>query len=174
MYTEPAALEITAVMTQLRSVLFEYKTLAELEHNAAKPSRKPPGEVDPKQPPMKKSNSSEPTRPPSIRCKGNKPPTTISGGSLKLPEPTRNNNKRPAENSPVSSRKRTPTEPPSKSGSDSSEIEYTEDSLMLKTKEKLFEICKHLHIDISRSSKKDLIYLQFCIAIIDRKNASSS
>jgi hypothetical protein len=30
MYVEPAALEITSVMTQLRSVLFEYTTLADL------------------------------------------------------------------------------------------------------------------------------------------------
>ena len=37
MYFEPAALEITSVMTQLRSVLFEYTTLAELEQTTAPP-----------------------------------------------------------------------------------------------------------------------------------------
>ncbi len=41
MYVEPAALEITSVMTQLRSVLFEYKTLAELEQTTAPPTPLP-------------------------------------------------------------------------------------------------------------------------------------
>ena len=50
MYVEPAALEITSVMTQLRSVLLEYKTLAELEQTTAPSSRKPPVPVEPKQP----------------------------------------------------------------------------------------------------------------------------
>ena len=115
MYVEPAALEITSVMTQLRSVLFEYTTLAELEQTTASPSRKPPVPVDPKQPVIKKSKSTEnTTRPPSIRHKGNKPPTSISS-SKKIPEPKVNNKRLyvpppPAGNSPVSSRKRSATD----------------------------------------------------------------
>ena len=85
MYVEPAALEITSVMTQLRSVLFEYKTLAELEQTTAPPpSRKPPVPVDPKQP-VKNSKSTENyTRPPSIRHKGKKLPTSISSSKKYL------------------------------------------------------------------------------------------
>jgi hypothetical protein len=171
MYVEPAALEITSVMTQLRSVLFEYTTLAELEQTTAPPSRKPPVPVDPKQPVIKKSKSTEnTTRPPSIRHKGNKPPTSISS-SKKIPEPKVNNRRLyvppPSGNSPVSSRKRSATELSGYS-SDFSEFEYTEDSLMLKTKENLFEICKNLQIDIARSSKKDLIIS----SILSRKTGS--
>ncbi len=40
MYVEHAALEVTSVMTQLRFVLFEYKTLAELEQTTAPPFQK--------------------------------------------------------------------------------------------------------------------------------------
>ena len=170
-YYEPAPLAITAVMTQLRSVLFEYTILAELEQNTAFPSSKQPVVViDPKQP-VKKPKSKEPTRLPSIRHKGNKPPTSISVAQ-KVSEPSTTNNKRPcvlsAGTSPA--RKRS-TNDLSKSGSsDTSEIEYTEDSLMLKTKENLLAICMNLHIDISRSSKKDVIIS----AILQRKTRFKS
>ena len=138
MYVEPGALEITAVMTQLRSVLFEYKTLAELEQGTSISTKTPPV-VDLTKQPVKKSNSMEPTRALSIRHKGNKPPTSILSGTPKLSESMMSNNKRvyavsPAATSPVHSRKRSATEL-SRSGSDSSEIEYTEDLLMLKTKD---------------------------------------
>ena len=172
MYVEPGALEITAVMTQLRSVLFEYKTLAELEQGTSISTKKPPV-VDLTKQPVKKSNSMEPTRALSIRHKGNKPPTSILSGTPKLSE-SMSNNKRvyavpPAANSPVNSRKRSSTEL-SRSGSDSSEIEYTEDLLMLKTKDNLFAICKNLQIDVSRSCKKDAIIS----AILRRKNQSKN
>ena len=85
-YVEPAALEITALMTQLRSVLFEYKTLVDLEQKSTgtiSSGSKPPI-ADPK-PYVKTKNSKEPTRPPSIRHKGNKPPTSIiSSSAVKL------------------------------------------------------------------------------------------
>ena len=59
----------------------------------------------------------------------------------------------------------------SKTGSsDTSEIEYSEESLMLKTKENLLAICMNLHIDISRSSKKDVIIS----AILQRKTRFKS
>jgi hypothetical protein len=123
---------------------------------------------------IKKSKSTEnTTRPPSIRHKGNKPPTSISS-SKKIPEPKVNNRRLyvppPSGNSPVSSRKRSATELSGYS-SDFSEFEYTEDSLMLKTKENLFEICKILlQIDITRSSKKDLIIS----SILSRKTGSKN
>ena len=170
-YYEPAPLAITAVMTQLRSVLFEYTILAELEQNTAIPSSKQPVVViDPKQP-VKKPKSKEPTRLPSIRHKGNKPPASISVAQ-KVSEPPTTNNKRPcvlsAGTSPA--RKRS-TNDLSKTGySDTSEIEYTEESLMLKTKENLFAICMNLHIDISHSSKKDVIIS----AILQRKTRFKS
>ena len=172
MYVEPGALEITTVMTQLRSVLFEYKTLAELEQGTSISTRKPPV-VDLSKQPVKKTSSMEPSRPLSIRQKGNKPPTSILSGTSKLSE-SMSNNKRayvvpPAANSPVNSRKRSATEL-SRSDSDSSEIEYAEDSLMLKTKDNLFAICKNLQIDVSRSCKKDAIIS----AILRRKNQSKN
>ena len=105
MYVEPGALKITTVMTQLRSVLFEHKTLAELEQGTSISTRKPPV-VDLSKQPVKKSSSIEPT----------------------------------------------------------------EDSLMLKTKDNLFAICKNLQVDVSRSCKKDAIIS----AILHRKNQSKN
>ena len=174
-YVEPAALEITALMTQLRSVLFEYKTLVDLEQKstgAISSGSKPPI-ADPK-PYLKTKNSKEPTRPPSIRHKGNKPPTSIiSSSAVKLPESK--NIKRSYETQagyspPVNnSRKRNATTTLSKSiSSDGSDVGYNEESLMLKTKENLLALCNNLQIDISRSSKKDVIIS----AIMHRKDRS--
>lgn len=88
-YVEPAALEITALMTQLRSVLFEYKTLVDLEQKStatiSSGSKSPI--VDPKPYVKTKNSSKEPTRPLSIRHKGNKPSISIIPSStVKLPE----------------------------------------------------------------------------------------
>ena len=128
--------------------------------------------ADPK-PYLKTKNSKEPTRPPSIRHKGNKPPTSIiSSSAVKLPESK--NIKRSYESQagyspPVNSRKRNATTTLSKSiSSDSSDVGYNEESLMLKTKENLLALRNNLQIDISRSSKKDVIIS----AIMHRKDRS--
>ena len=143
-YVDPAALETTALMTQLISVLFEYyKTLVDLEQRstASISSGSKPPIADPK-PHVKTKNSKEPTRPPSIRHKGNKSPTSIiSSSAVKLPAESfkRSYETQAGYSSPVvNSRKRNATTNLSKSiSSDSSDVGYTKDSLMLKRKENI-------------------------------------